>query len=110
MTRNPTPFCSRCHTGRPPLYANHRYTCVLCGKSRNVEEFRLEIATMRAAPPRVVARPVPVVEPPVKPAAEAAPTCGWAGCDAPPRSNSKYCSRNCSNRNARMRHKRRNAA
>jgi hypothetical protein len=29
------------------------------------------------------------------------PVCAWEGCDAPQRENSKYCSKNCSNKNAR---------
>lgn len=36
--------------------------------------------------------------------------CGWHTCDNPPRPNSKYCSRDCSNKNARARYKRRKAA
>jgi len=36
--------------------------------------------------------------------------CGWHACDNPPRPNSKYCSRDCSNKNARARYKRRKAA
>ncbi len=31
--------------------------------------------------------------------------CAWPGCEKPRRSNSKYCSRACSNKNARARHK-----
>ena len=31
--------------------------------------------------------------------------CEWEGCSKPARDNSKYCSRNCSNKNARHRHK-----
>lgn len=33
--------------------------------------------------------------------------CAWLGCSRPSRVRSKYCSRNCSNKNARSRHKRR---
>jgi len=33
--------------------------------------------------------------------------CSWAGCGNPPRPNSKYCSRECSNKNARQRYKKR---
>ena len=43
-----------------------------------------------------------------KPAAEPAPgaeICAWPGCGKPARKNSKYCSRACSNKNARHRHK-----
>ena len=31
--------------------------------------------------------------------------CAWEGCNEPARPRSKYCSRNCSNKNARARHK-----
>ena len=33
------------------------------------------------------------------------PICAWADCCEPARPRSKYCSRNCSNKNARARHK-----
>ena len=33
------------------------------------------------------------------------PVCAWDPCSEPSRPNSKYCSRNCSNKNARARHK-----
>lgn len=33
--------------------------------------------------------------------------CGWHPCSNPPRPNSKYCSRDCSNKNARWRYKQR---
>lgn len=53
--------------------------------------------------------------PPAAPAADAteeaeegdSDSCGWAGCTNPPRPNSKYCSRDCSNKNARLRYKKR---
>jgi hypothetical protein len=34
-------------------------------------------------------------------------TCDWHSCHDPARPGSKYCSRRCSNRNARQRHRRR---
>lgn len=34
--------------------------------------------------------------------------CAWRTCDSPSRSGSKYCSRNCSNKNARARYRARN--
>lgn len=37
-------------------------------------------------------------------------SCAYEGCDKPARDGSKYCSRACSNRNARKRHKERKAA
>ena len=36
--------------------------------------------------------------------------CAWEGCNEPHRSRSKYCSRDCSNRNARARHSERQKA
>lgn len=36
--------------------------------------------------------------------------CGWHPCSNAPRPNSKYCSRDCSNKNARWRYKQRKAA
>jgi len=45
---------------------------------------------------------------PAKPAAEpavGAEQCAWPGCGKQARKNSKYCSRACSNKNARHRHK-----
>lgn len=35
------------------------------------------------------------------------PSCAWESCSNSPRRRSKYCSRNCSNKNARHRHKQR---
>jgi hypothetical protein len=37
-------------------------------------------------------------------ATPAHPTCAWHECDEPARERSKYCSRECSNKNARHRH------
>ena len=61
------------------------------------------------------AKPAPVANAPAKPAAAAskvAPTllsggtkCAWPDCQEHARPRSKYCSRNCSNKNARARHK-----
>jgi hypothetical protein len=36
--------------------------------------------------------------------------CEWHSCNNPPRPNSKYCSRDCSNKNARLRYKKRKNA
>ncbi len=126
MTQNPTFYCSRCRTTRPPLFARRSYTCVICGKSRTVDEYREEMAELRtyaAAPvsPAANAAPPPAeVTPEVAPVpvapkvAQAVPvaetTCAWHACDAPPRAASKYCSRNCSNKNARFRHAQRKSA
>lgn len=63
--------------------------------------------------------PTPAPAPKAKPAAKkaAAPkpakdlaVCAWEECDKPSRPNSKYCSRECSNKNARARHRRRKAS
>ena len=68
--------------------------------------------------PKPSRTPTPAVTPKVK-AAPKAPTkaelakaagvtvtiCAWHDCDEPARPRSKYCSRNCSNKNARARHK-----
>ncbi len=222
VTQNPTYYCARCHTTRPPLFAIHTYRCVMCGKKRTVEEYKRELEKLRAeaptptyvspsprldasrlpdaetraevytpptkkvpavpkpppapkapvvakaepevrlapapvvpakaepapkpAPPPVVeakveaapkpapapvveakAEPAPVVEAKAEPApkakapkskpakgkAEAAVTvtsvCAWKDCDNAPRDNAKYCSRACSNKNARWRHAQRRA-
>jgi len=37
-------------------------------------------------------------------------SCEWHSCANPPRPNSKYCSRDCSNKNARLRYKKRKNA
>lgn len=70
----------------------------------------------RPARPRPARVEVPAeVEPVVETSpesAEAAPArgpnmCSWKDCGKPARPNSKYCSRNCSNKNARYRHRQR---
>ena len=50
-----------------------------------------------------------VPEPVVRDKSEAVP-CAWDSCENAARKNSKYCSRNCSNKNARARYKLRKAA
>jgi hypothetical protein len=45
-----------------------------------------------------------------KSAASDASSCEWHICNNPPRPNSKYCSRDCSNKNARLRYKKRKNA
>jgi hypothetical protein len=77
------------------------------------------VASPRATAPRrataAASRP-PATSAPTKTSAKtAAPkvqatatgACGWKDCVNPPRQNSKYCSRDCSNKNARHRYKRR---
>ncbi|MCO4769781.1 MAG: hypothetical protein KDA24_07090 [Deltaproteobacteria bacterium] len=193
MTQNPV-YCGRCHTTRPPLFSIRTYTCVMCGKSRTVDEYKDEMAKLRSAapqgdtgvypsaawrpdagtaarvaaatarqnPPKVrrpkpapptpakpkarakaapkpvpvakapaakvapapkpVAKPAPVPKPAAKAvkaaaapkAAAAAPKvvgvgtgCAWKDCGNTARPRSKYCSRACSNKNARYRHSQR---
>ena len=43
----------------------------------------------------------------VEPPPEGVEICAWASCNKPARPRSKYCSRNCSNKNARARHAKR---
>jgi hypothetical protein len=81
MTQSPTYYCSKCHTTRPPLVSGRTYTCVMCGKSRSAEEFREELAKLRAAAenpkpwmPSVRPRPEPpTVARPVEPEPAAKP-------------------------------------
>ena len=47
----------------------------------------------------------PVVSEPKAPAAPAVAICEWHSCSKPVRVGSKYCSRECSNRNARARYR-----
>ena len=156
MAENPTLYCSRCRTTKPPLVARRSYTCVMCGKTRNGEDFRAELEELRLSAPRPAPSPPPSLKPTPapspkptpapslkptpapslkptpppslkptpppepEPAPEPAPTpspvadpaapavtCAWHECSNPPRSSSKYCSRNCSNKNARWRHSKR---
>ena len=72
------------------------------------------VETEAPAPAPAAAAPKPKSKPKSskkssKAAKELAP-CAWEECDKPSRSNSKYCSRECSNKNARARHRRRKAA
>ena len=65
--------------------------------------------TTRVAPASAPATgettPKPAAKVALKPTAGTYPICAWEGCDEPARPRSKYCSRNCSNKNARARHK-----
>ncbi len=60
---------------------------------------------VQARPARQPARTARVIIPTTIQAA--ATVCAWAGCDQTARPRSKYCSRNCSNKNARARHNKR---
>jgi len=61
-------------------------------------------ATARSAEPAAEASPATAQS--AEPAADAeGEECAWPGCEKPRRSNSKYCCRACSNKNARARHK-----
>jgi hypothetical protein len=115
------------------------YTCVMCGKSRSVQDYRAEFVKLQAAAKRphawVTAPPVPAPAPTFEahptpspppaprirstpkakaPVVEAATqtkaACAWKDCDEIPRTASKYCSRRCSNKNARWRHAKRRTA
>jgi len=197
VTQKPTFFCIKCETDRPPLFASGMYTCVMCGKTRNIAEYRQEMAKIRAAEPEPVyvsrsprlereeitarakvvaeaarnapprrappprradpapkpkakATPRPAAKAAPKPAAKASPKpapkpaaakapakkpaaakapapapaaqaeppqadvvviesggCAWKECSNQARPKSKYCSRACSNKNARWRHSQR---
>ena len=70
--------------------------------------------TPKVSPPDAPAAPKPASKPRAskdtkKPAGAAAEpgaeVCAWPGCGKAARKNSKYCSRACSNKNARHRHK-----
>jgi hypothetical protein len=66
------------------------------------------VAEPEAAPAKAAAPKKAKPKKAAKPAAEAAAgtdPCAWPGCENPRRKNSKYCSRACSNKNARHRHK-----
>ncbi|MCB9663640.1 MAG: hypothetical protein H6732_05990 [Alphaproteobacteria bacterium] len=63
--------------------------------------------TWRPAPQPVRRAPaVPRVQAPVEPEG---PCCAWRECSEPARDGSKYCSRECSNKNARARYAKRKA-
>ena len=68
------------------------------------EAARPDMRTTAATPPAAAKEPAAKEE--VAAAADAG-SCGWKDCSNPPRPNSKYCSRDCSNKNARHRYKRR---
>lgn len=69
-----------------------------CESVRPIEKLR------PAAPPEEpeVAAPPPPEPEPQEPDVE---MCAWKDCDKVARPGSKYCSRNCSNKNARYRHR-----
>lgn len=66
----------------------------------------------RAAKARAAAAAPPVVKvkPPPPPAIERVTPCAWKGCSNPASPTSKYCSRTCSNHNARARYAARRVA
>ena len=60
---------------------------------------------LRPAPVEVAPEPAPAPPPkPPEPEPEVE-MCAWKDCGNAARPNSKYCSRNCSNKNARYRHR-----
>lgn len=54
---------------------------------------------------QTTAQEVTVAQTAAKAPASTDEECAWPGCEKPQRPNSKYCSRACSNKNARARHK-----
>jgi hypothetical protein len=58
----------------------------------------------KPAKPKAAKEPKKAAKPAPEPVA-GAEVCSWPGCGKPARKNSKYCSRACSNKNARHRHK-----
>jgi hypothetical protein len=89
----------------------HCYTCgfVLYGEKSVQEECDKQYPVAAQAPENSVSPPPPAAAAdkpeaePVAPAGDFRP-CNWPGCGKPARPRSKYCSRNCSNKNARSRH------
>ncbi|PIE20086.1 MAG: hypothetical protein CSA66_01555 [Proteobacteria bacterium] len=62
-----------------------------CSSQRPSTQDRPEEASAPAPPPSAVLE------------AAGVQICAWEGCNSPARPNSKYCSRKCSNKNARKR-------
>lgn len=77
-----------------------------------VEPAAAEVETPPVADDEVAADSAPADEEPPENAEEVddGVTCGWHPCRNPRRPNSKYCSRDCSNKNARWRYKQRKAS
>ena len=74
MSQNPTYFCARCHTTRPPLFAVHTYTCVMCGKQRTVAEYKREMEKLRSESPASYVGPTPKLEVPRSSASASKPS------------------------------------
>lgn len=75
-----------------------------CKSSRPIEGMRPgpveRVVEVKPAPVRKpAARPVPAVDSEIE-------ICAWHECEGVRRKNSKYCSRECSNKNARARYRR----
>ena len=76
--------------------------CYYAGCTSVQPEFDGQMARPKAEQPQKRVAPMPVVE---VPAASTTPKCEWHSCAKPARAGSKYCSRECSNRNARARYR-----
>ena len=83
---------------------------------RAAEAFAERLAAEAAARPKPRAKAAPAASKAAAPSApilkmplevQPAPECAWHNCSNPARPRSKYCSRNCSNKNARARHNKR---
>ena len=82
----------------------HLQSSGVAGDTRAVLRCRCGLwlfVTRRQLEALVYVPPPPPVE--AEPANDQPPTCAWHECEGAPRENSKYCSRTCSNKNARHR-------
>lgn len=107
-TAEPTPAPPA--ASKPPEAAVEKVTDPSLTVAPKPPRVHAEAAPAAEAAPKVEAKPKTKPKAKAKPAAEPAPAadgsieCAWKSCVKPARPNSKYCSRNCSNKNARARH------
>ena len=76
--------------------------CYYAGCTSTQPPYDGNVVRPKALQPSKSAAPVPAEEPVIKPVL---PGCEWHSCSKPARAGSKYCSRECSNRNARARYR-----
>lgn len=97
---------------RDPLWKNHRAWMCLNHVPPISLPATAETCWMRGCTghrPDDADRPEEEIRPAVRlGAADGDELCAWDGCEQPARDGSKYCSRRCSNRNARKRFRERN--
>jgi hypothetical protein len=101
------------HTDRHTSYGdrpNHFIKCTICAWMLYGDEaIEQEVERQQTAIERRQLDSFRVRKEPAAPAAAVVTSdeqqCAWNGCHNPRRNNSKYCSRECSNRNARSRYK-----